>query len=165
MSCKANVIQIVGYRNSGKTTLVCHLVSKLAKAGFRVGTIKHDAHRFDIDHPGRDTWKHRMAGAETVAITSTEKTAIVRHRHTPLDELLCEMGDLDLVLVEGFKFADYPKIVLIRTEEHLPLLQHTENIIAVVSSIPIQETVAPVFAKDDFSGIDTHVLKYVKEEG
>lgn len=165
MTGKTNVIQVVGYRNSGKTTLICHLVSRLTQMGHRIGTVKHDAHRFEIDHEGKDTWKHRMAGAQAVAITSAEQTAIIRQRYTPLDNLLREIGDLDLIFVEGFKFAArYPKIVLIRTEDHLPLLKQALNVIAVVSWIPISEADVPVFHKDDMSGIVTQILKYVKEE-
>lgn len=164
MPTKPRVIQVIGHKNSGKTTLICRLIRQLTLEGFRVGTIKHDAHQFEIDHPGKDTWKHRMAGAETVAITSMEKTAIMRQRHTPLAALLGEMKNLDLILVEGFKFADYPKIVLIRTEDQLLLLQQAKSIIAIVSWIPINESVAPVFDKNDFSGIERLVLKHMKVE-
>jgi molybdopterin-guanine dinucleotide biosynthesis protein B len=158
------IIQIVGYRNSGKTTLLCRLVNLLTERGWRVGTVKHDAHQFDIDHPGKDTWKHRLAGAETVAIASEEQTAVIRQRAVSLDELLLEMDGLDLVLVEGYKWAPYPKIVLIRTEEHLPLLMQVSRLIAVVSWIPVSGTTVPVFDKDDDQGVFERVLQHVKEE-
>lgn len=161
MQTKASVIQVVGYRNSGKTTLICRLVSKLTEEGLRVGTVKHDAHRFEIDYPGKDTWKHRMAGAETVAITSREQTAVMRRRYTPLDELLREMGDLDVVLVEGFKFANYPKIVLVRTYDQLSLIEKTDNMLAVVSWFPLPEADVSVFHKDDFTGIYTRLFNFV----
>lgn len=100
MSQKSNVVQIIGYRNSGKTSLICHLVSKLTAKGFRVGTIKHDAHRFEMDHEGKDTWQHRMAGTEAVAITSSEMTAFIRQQHTPLAELVRGMNNLDQTKLE-----------------------------------------------------------------
>lgn len=165
MSHKANVLQVIGYRNSGKTTLICRLVRKLTEEGFRVGTVKHDAHRFEMDYPGKDTWQHRMAGAETVAITSKEQTAMIRQWHTPLDDLLHEMRDHDIVLIEGFKFAHYPKIVIVRTKDQLPLLNKAEKILAVVSWFSIQATAAPVYDIDNFTGVYTQLLKFMKEEG
>ncbi|MDY0322618.1 MAG: molybdopterin-guanine dinucleotide biosynthesis protein B [Candidatus Carbobacillus sp.] len=161
MQTKASVIQVVGYRNSGKTTIICRLVSKLTEEGLCVRTVKHDAHRFEIDHSGKDTWKHRMAGAETVAITSREQTTVMRRIYTPLDELLREMGDLDVVHVEGFKFANYSKIVLVRTYDHVPLIEKTDDILALVSWIPLPETDVTVFHKDDFTGIYTRLFNFV----
>lgn len=157
-----SVIQVIGHKDSGKTTLICRLVRHLTAEGFRVGTIKHDVHRFEIDHEGKDTWKHRMAGAEAVAITSQERTAVMRKRYTPLDELIANMRDLDLILVEGFKAEPYPKILLIRKPGDLSLLERTDHILAVVSWVPLQETVAPAFDIDDFSRLYTHVCHYLE---
>ena len=95
---------------------------------------------------------------------SEEQTAIIRQRAVSLDELLLEMDGLDLVLVEGYKWAPYPKIVLIRTEEHLPLLMQVSRLIAVVSWIPVSGTTVPVFDKDDDQGVFEQVLQHVKEE-
>lgn len=132
------VIQVVGYKNAGKTTLVCRLVQALAGQGYRMGTVKHDAHGFDMDHPGRDTWKHSEAGAAVVAITSENagKTAIIEQRYTPLEELLERMDHLDAVIVEGFKEETYPKIVILRSHDDLGLLQRVRNVVAVASRIP-----------------------------
>lgn len=163
MPTNPRVIQVIGHKDSGKTTLICRLVRHLTTEGFRVGTIKHDAHRFEIDHEGKDTWKHRMAGAETVAITSQEQTAVMRKRYTPLDELISDMRDLDLILVEGFKAAPHPKIVLIRTTDDLSLLERADHIMAVVSWIPLRETVAPAFDMNDFSRLYEHLRQHLED--
>ena len=161
MPTNIHVIQVIGHRDSGKTTLICRLIRQLTLEGFRVGTVKHDAHRFEIDHEGKDTWKHRMAGAETIAITSQEQTAVMRQRHTPLGELLYDMRDLDLILVEGFKAAPHPKIVLIRTTDDLVLLEQADHILAVMSWIPLREAVAPIFDINDFSRLYAHLRQHI----
>lgn len=127
------VIQVVGYKNTGKTTLVEKLVRALTEAGYQVGTVKRDAHQFDVDHEGTDTWRHRQAGARMTAITSADRTAIMEEKHTPLDELLQRMGGMDIVIVEGFKQERYPKIVLVRSEEDLGLVSQLAEVKAIVS--------------------------------
>jgi len=126
------VLQIAGYKNSGKTTLVSAVVRRLSSSGRLIGTIKHDAHDFEPDVPGTDSWKHRDAGAYATAITSPTRTAWTMERATPLDDLLDAMRthQLDAVIVEGFKDAPYPKVVLPRDEADAELLT-LPNIVAV----------------------------------
>jgi molybdopterin-guanine dinucleotide biosynthesis adapter protein len=127
------VCQIVGYKNSGKTSLVCALIPLLKQKGERVAVIKHDGHEYDMDHPGTDTWKQRQAGAMAVAITSAARTSVIEERGSSLSELITVFSGYDYVLVEGFKQEAYPKIVLIRRQEDLELLQQTRNIAAVAA--------------------------------
>ncbi|WP_338551620.1 molybdopterin-guanine dinucleotide biosynthesis protein B [Paenibacillus sp. KS-LC4] len=148
-----SIIQIVGFKNTGKTTLTAALVKQLAEAGFRVGTIKHDGHHFDIDHPGTDTWQHREAGAHKIAITSPHRTAIMEQRPTPLKELLQQFSDMDWVIVEGFKQECYPKIVLIREEEDEALVKQLEQVVAVAAWYPVRFEGLPVFAVQDSAGM------------
>ncbi|WP_341278067.1 molybdopterin-guanine dinucleotide biosynthesis protein B [Paenibacillus sp. FSL H8-0537] len=148
-----SIIQIVGFKNTGKTTLTAALVKQLAEAGCRVGTVKHDGHDFDIDHPGTDTWQHREAGAHKIAITSPHRTAIMEQRPTPLKELLQQFGDMDWVIVEGFKQECYPKIVLIREEEDEALVKQLEQVVAVASWYPVSFGGLPVFAVQDSAGM------------
>lgn len=158
---KPFVIQVVGFKNSGKTTLVCKLVEGLIRLGHEVGTVKHDAHRFEMDREGKDTWRHREAGARVVAISSeTEgRTCYIEQRYTPLDGILDRMAGLDFVVVEGYKSEGYPKIVLIRRKEDLELLQKIGPILAVGSWLddPVNRTlirdVHPVRHIDDAEGI------------
>jgi len=107
------VIGIVGTSNSGKTTLICRVVADLSARGYRVATIKHHHGEFDIDHEGKDSYKHREAGAETVLIASPNRVAMVRKLATelPLQELVGTLvDDVDLVIVEGYKGEAVPKI-------------------------------------------------------
>lgn len=109
------VYQIVGFKNAGKTTLVCELVRLFSERGLRVGTIKRDAHGFEADRPDTDTWKHRHSGSAWTAITSGERTAIFSEAPSRLDELVqAASRACDLILVEGFKQERCPKLVLAR---------------------------------------------------
>lgn len=122
------VIQIVGYKNAGKTTLVTSLLPLWAAAGKRVAVIKHDAHHFQMDHEGTDTFAHTEAGAAAVAITSPSRTAILSQQSTSLDELIQQLAQTgnppyDLIVVEGFKMESYPKVVIVADESGLELLE------------------------------------------
>lgn len=111
------ILSFVGRSNSGKTTLIEAIIPLLKQAGFRVGAIKHDAHRFEIDHPGKDSWRFTHAGADTMVITSAGQLAMVKSLERPISvpEVVEELfGDVDIVIVEGYKAADLPRIEVIR---------------------------------------------------
>lgn len=150
------VFQVVGYKNTGKTTLTCRLIRLLRKAGYTVGTIKHDAHDFEIDLPGKDTWQHREAGADAVAITSDGggRTFLLEQRALALNELVGRMAHVDVVVVEGFKLETYPKIVMVRTASDLALIGQVTEPIAIAAWLPPEQVVphaggTPVVAIDD----------------
>lgn len=127
------IIQLVGYKNTGKTTSVCRLTERYKEIGLRVGTIKHDAHDFQIDTPGTDTWKHQAAGADITAITSASRTAILKQAATELDDLIAAIAqDVDVILIEGYKSAPYPKLVFTREASQLRLLESISQPIALV---------------------------------
>src|SRR3990170_5496172 len=110
---------IVGNKNSGKTTLIERLLPELIARGRKVATIKHDAHDFEIDLPGKDTWRHRRAGSTTTIIASSSKVALVRQteREEPLEGLLRLVDrSYDLVLVEGLRRSPLPKVLIYRPE-------------------------------------------------
>jgi molybdopterin-guanine dinucleotide biosynthesis adapter protein len=108
------VVGFSGYSGSGKTTLVEHLIARLRLAGQRVSVVKHAHHEFDIDHPGKDSWRHRRAGAFEVVVASDRRLAKIREYEVcsepTVHQLVAELSDCDWVLVEGFKHADLPKI-------------------------------------------------------
>jgi molybdopterin-guanine dinucleotide biosynthesis protein MobB len=129
------VVAFVSKSGTGKTTLLEKVIQELKGRGYRVGVIKHDAHRFDIDHPGKDSYRLTAAGADTMLISSPEKLALVRkHAESPpLEELVATyFSDVDIVITEGFKKSIIPKIelhrrarsstLLCRGEEHDPML-------------------------------------------
>lgn len=135
------VISVVGKADSGKTTLIEKLVPELKRRGYRVGTIKHDTHRFDIDRPGKDTYRHFAAGADAVVIGSPEKLALVKRLDGPplLDDLIAEyMGGMDVVITEGYKSGDKPKIEVFRPEAHSePLCGPDDNLVAMVADVEV----------------------------
>jgi molybdopterin-guanine dinucleotide biosynthesis protein B len=152
---KRPILQIVGYKNSGKTTLLCALVRKFRSEGVTVAAIKHDAHDFALDRPGTDTRKMAEAGADFVAITSPRRTAWTSSRPASLDELIGLAAHADLVLVEGFKDAPHPKLVLLRGKDDLPLLGLANAAAAIIpASFPSPHDAGlPVFSRDDIDGI------------
>lgn len=133
------IIQVVGYKNSGKTTFLCRLIEELRVLGYKVGSVKHDAHDFDMDHEGRDSWKLYEAGAEAVAITSSKKSAVIRRTPLSLQELAAAMPEVDLVVAEGFKTEPYPKVVLLRGQEDEELLDLVSGAFASGNSFVEQD--------------------------
>ncbi|SNB45947.1 molybdopterin-guanine dinucleotide biosynthesis protein MobB [Geobacter sp. DSM 9736] len=137
-------VSFVAKSGTGKTTLLEKVIAELKKRGWRVGAIKHDAHRFDIDHPGKDSHRLTAAGADTMLISSPEKLALVK-RHAaspPIRELIATyFGDVDIVITEGFKLGDLPKIEVHRRERSSELLCRGENydptLIAVASDMQL----------------------------
>jgi molybdopterin-guanine dinucleotide biosynthesis protein B len=151
------IVQIVGYKNAGKTTLTCAFVRELAMRGIRVGTLKHDAHEFEPDLPGKDTWQHRQAGAHITAITSPSRTAWVQEQSSPIEQLVAKMEaeSVRFLVVEGFKQAPYPKVVLLRSEEDVDLFA-LPNVIAAAIREPngaiehiAQAKSVPLFVQPD----------------
>lgn len=135
------VLQIVGYKNSGKTTLICALIPLLQVKGYTVAVIKHDAHSFEIDHEGTDTFRQRAAGASAVAITGVARTVRIEEHGSSLAELIASFASYDFILVEGFKNEAYPKIVLIKQEEDLQLLKELNNVWAAAVWAPMNNAV------------------------
>lgn len=133
------VAGIVGWHDSGKTTLMVALVAELVARGHRVSTVKHAHHGFDVDTPGKDSWKHRDAGATEVMVGSAARWALMHElRGDPepsLDALLATMNPVDLVLVEGFKHADHAKIEVYRAGlDEPPLARGDATIVALADA-------------------------------
>lgn len=129
------VIQIVGYSGSGKTTLLTGVARLLTNRGWKVGTMKHHPKEWEWDQPGKDTWQHRQVSAGPVAIVTRDRTVIDWPHSVSPEELLPFYRGVDLVLVEGFKQAHHPKLVLVHQEEERELL-NLPHIIALVSPEP-----------------------------
>ncbi len=118
---KVPIVSVVGKSGSGKTLFLEKLIPRLEEMGCRVGTIKHDVHGFDIDRPGKDTWRHKQAGAELVLISSPWKLALIKdvEEERELDELRDKyLEGIDIALTEGYKSGDKPKVEIYRPAEH-----------------------------------------------
>lgn len=148
------MISIVGKSNVGKTTLLEKLLPELKRRGYRVATIKHDVHGFSIDQPGKDTWRHAQAGADLVIISSRQKVAVIEKvaRERTLDEIAAGVTGVDLILTEGYKRENKPKIEVHRQERSDTLLCRKEELVAVATDVPLNMGV-PEFALDDSAGL------------
>lgn len=153
------VLSVVGKSNSGKTTLIEKLLAELKSRGCRVATVKHDVHGFDLDRPGKDTWRHAQAGADTVIISSPQKMALIKKvdQELTLDQVISYLTDVDLIITEGYKRAGKPKIEVFQSELHRDLLSTpNEGLFAVASDIPLtgpRDPGVPVFDWNDARGI------------
>jgi molybdopterin-guanine dinucleotide biosynthesis protein B len=149
------IVSIVGNSGSGKTTFIEKLIPELVRRGLRVGTIKHDVHGFEMDKPGKDSWRHKQAGASTTLISSPKQIGMVKdvnHDHKP-DELLTFMPGMDIILTEGYKRGDKPKLEIFRPEiEKEPLCKDDENLLALISDTNVDLGV-PRFSFKDMDGI------------
>ncbi len=155
-----NVLGFAGFSGSGKTTLIERLVPVLVGHGWRVSLLKHAHHAFDVDRPGKDSWRHRHAGCTEVLVGSANRWALMHElRGAPepsLDDLLGRLSPCDLVLVEGWKHAAIPKIEVHRSACPAPLLAAADPwVVAVVTDLPALPVPVPVprLAIDDIPGI------------
>jgi len=149
------VISIVGGKsNSGKTTLLEKLIREAKRRGWRVATLKHDVHGFEMDQPGKDTWRHAQAGADVVAISSPHKIAILEKvtEDQPLDEVIARIQGVDVIFTEGYKHGNKPKIEVYRSIVHQELFSKLEELIAIASDISFANGI-PCFGLDDAQGI------------
>jgi molybdopterin-guanine dinucleotide biosynthesis protein B len=151
------VLSVVGKSKVGKTTFLEKLIPEIKRRGYTVGTLKHDAHdHFDIDHEGKDTWRHREAGAQTVAISSPSRFALTKTTETELDIdtiIVAYFSEEDLVLTEGYKGGNKAKIEICRKDlQSEPLCSKEDRLLAVVSDFTISLDV-PQFSLEDISGI------------
>mgnify|MGYP000021997427 CR=1 FL=1 len=132
------VIGISGWSGNGKTTLLAKLIPELIDRGYSVSTLKHAHHRFDIDHPGKDSHRHRKAGAKEVMISSKTRWALM-HENTDdeeasIDELIAHMAPVDFLLIEGFKKENFPKIEICRNDtDNEPLYKNDSSVVAVAT--------------------------------
>lgn len=157
------VYGVIGWKNTGKTTLVERLVGEIAGRGFSVSTVKHTHHKVDVDQKGKDSWRHRRAGARQVILSSSARWALMTELkgtpETPLRDLLSHLAPVDLVIVEGYKRDNHPKVEVWRTETSQPLIAVDDPTIrAIASNDKPQGTGQPVIGLDDIAGIADFIL-------
>ena len=157
------IFGLAGWSGSGKTTLMTALIPELVSRGITVSTIKHAHHSFDIDQPGKDSWLHRRAGASEVAVVSSRRWAIVheleREPEPSLDDVLKKLSPVDLVIVEGFKHHDHPKIEVYRHAVGKPLLHPDDPfVVAIASDQRLAEFSRPWLPLSDAGAIANFIL-------
>ncbi len=165
----APVFGIVGYKNNGKTTLLVRLVRHLSARGLVVSTVKHAHHSVELDRPGKDSFEHRRAGAREVLLATARRWFLVHEldgeaeEPPPLARLLDRMSPADLVLVEGFKTCDHPKLEVHRRARGTPLIARDDpTVLAVASDGPLEGLDRPVFHLDDIPAIADFVLRHAR---
>ena len=156
---------VTGWKNAGKTGLMERLVAEITSRGLSVSTIKHAHHRFDVDHPGKDSHRHRVAGAHEVLLASKNRIALMQelrdHEEPELAHLLTRLSPVDLVLIEGYKRDRHPKIEAHRAVTGQPLIAPGDDTIrAVASDVPLTLD-RPVFGLDDTIALADFVLREV----
>lgn len=160
------IISVIGKSGSGKTTLLEKLIPELKKRGYRLGVIKHAFHGFDIDKKGKDSWRHKRAGADAVLVASPGKIALIKDQNSDnLDGLKKYFQEMDLVITEGYSEGNKPKIEIFRSGKHKqPLSLKDHNLIAFVTDTDIDLNV-PRFGLEEIEKLaDLIEIKYLQME-
>ncbi|MBM1814178.1 molybdopterin-guanine dinucleotide biosynthesis protein B [Pseudosulfitobacter pseudonitzschiae] len=159
------IFGVVGWKNAGKTGLMERLVTEITGRGITVSTVKHAHHSFDVDHPGKDSHRHRVAGASEVLLASRNRFALMHEMRgadeLPLSELLKKLSPVDLVLVEGYKRDAHPKVEAHRAETGNPLIAPDDPTVRAVASDSAVDVGVPVFDLDDTVAIADFILAQV----
>ncbi|CAN5332441.1 molybdopterin-guanine dinucleotide biosynthesis protein B [soil metagenome] len=160
------VIGVAGFKNSGKTTLVEKLVTELTRRGYRISTVKHAHHSFDIDHEGRDSFRHRKAGASEVAVVSHGRWALLHELRgepePPLETILAKLAPCDLVIVEGYKRDMHDKIEMRDVTQANPALASSDpSIVAIAANGDIAGERVPVFSRDEIGRIADFIVQHM----
>lgn len=158
------VYGVIGWKNSGKTSLMERLVSEITGRGFTVSTVKHVHHTVDLDQPGKDTWRHRQAGAREVVLASADRLAILVEHRGPEPELpavLARMAPVDLILVEGYKRDAHPKLEVWRAETGHPLIQPGDPLVRAVATDAALTLPVPVLDLNDTRAVADFILQEV----
>lgn len=158
------VYGVIGWKNSGKTSLMERLVTEITGRGFSVSTVKHVHHTVDLDQPGKDTYRHRQAGAREVVLASADRMAIMVEHRGPEPELpavLARMAPVDLILVEGYKRDAHPKIEVWREETGHPLIQPGDPLVRAVATDAVLALPVPVLDLNDTGAVADFILREV----
>jgi molybdopterin-guanine dinucleotide biosynthesis protein B len=162
------VFGIVGWKNSGKTTLMEKLIAEFSTRGLRVAAVKHAHHSFDLDYEGRDTYRFRQAGASQIAVSSPVRFAVMTELNggpePSLDTLLARLSAADIILVEGFKASRHPKLEVRRKESirDTPLAEYDDGIKAIAADFEIDSQGLPLFRLDDTQTIADFIASHLR---
>ena len=159
----SKIIGVTGWKDVGKTHYANLIIKLLVKKGYKVGSIKHAHHDFDIDKTVTDSFKHREAGSNQVIISSSKRWAKITENNNEneknLDELILELHNVDIIVVEGFKEDNHPKIEIL-SKDLKNRNKETNNVIAIVSN-DLKDTITPVFKENDIENLVEFVIKKI----
>jgi len=143
------VFSFVAYSNTGKTTYIESLIAELKRRGLRVGAIKHDAHEFELDREGKDSWRFAKAGADVVALSSATKCAVMEYRPLDFEAVVSRIRDVDVIIAEGWHSSAERIIGLYRSGSGNGLKPEPGDCVAVVTDTPLPDVSAPCFPLGD----------------
>ncbi len=160
------VFGVIGWKNAGKTTLMERLVTEITGRGFSVSTVKHAHHTFDVDHQGKDSWRHREAGAREVLVSAGHRWALMSELRgapePPLAELLARFSPVDLILIEGYKRDSHAKIEAWRAATGAPVIARDDPTVrAVATNDPVEGLSVPLLPLDDPAAVADFILAQV----
>ncbi len=161
------VFSIIGSRsNTGKTTILCKIIRELKNRGYRVATIKHHMGDFDIDHSGKDTWKHAQAGADIVMISSPVKMAKIEkvQEEYKLDDIISKIENVDIIITEGYKRENKPKLEVIRKEISEKLISKEEDLFAIVTDFPLKNQIPQFNFEQVIEIVDLIEKRFLKND-
>ncbi len=166
MSSSIPVLSIIGKSGAGKTTLIEKLIPQIKNLGLRVATIKHHAHPgFEIDQPGKDTWRHALAGSDLVVIAAPDKIAKIEklEQEKTLDDILDEIQGVDIILTEGYKRAGKPSLEIVRLSQGVAIISSPEQLRAIATDTALDLAV-PQFDLNDAQGISQWIVRVFLKE-
>ena len=158
------VITVIGKSKSGKTTLIEGVIHEFKRRGYRVGTVKHHSHAgFDIDKPGKDSWRHAQAGSDHVVIAAPDKIASYRslENELSLSEVVSGITGVDIILVEGYKRANMPAIEVVREERGLELIADPDSCIAIATDTPLVTGLRQFDLNDAPAIVDFVIMRFL----
>ncbi|GAS82282.1 molybdopterin-guanine dinucleotide biosynthesis protein B [Paenibacillus amylolyticus] len=159
---KPHIIQIVGYKNTGKTTMTAALIGHFSSMGLKVAAIKHDGHdHFEMDQEGTDSYRFGEAGASAVVVMSEKRTAIMERQATRLEDMLSHLSGYDWIVIEGFKEASYPKFVMVREEKDLSLIDRLEGVVGMISWLSPDQVMEPRVVNRDITWYSVHETEFI----
>lgn len=154
---KPHIIQIVGYKNTGKTTLTAALIRHFSSMGLKVAAIKHDGHdHFEMDQEGTDSYQFGESGASAVVVMSEKRTAIMERQATKLEDMLSYLSGYDWIVIEGFKDASYPKFVMVREKKDLTLVDQLKGVVGMISWLPSEQFIERSTVSRDITWYSVH---------
>ncbi len=160
-----NIFGIIGYKNAGKTSLVERLVTEITGRGFSVSTVKHAHHAFDLDQPGKDTYRHRQAGAQQVMLSTGARWVLMSElrgaEEPPLADLLARMDPVDLILIEGYKRDRHPKVEVHRAVTGHPLIAPRDDTVRAVACDTLVAAGVPLLDLNDTGAVADFILRQV----
>lgn len=158
------VFSFIAYSNTGKTTYIVELIAELTRRGVRVGAIKHDAHEFEIDKQGKDSWRFARSGAQVVAVVSQTKCAVMDYRPVSFVETVSRIKNVDIIIAEGWHSEAENRIAVYRSDSGSPLKAPARDCLAVVSDVPLDTGGTPLFPLGDAGPMADFLISKLPEK-